>query len=57
VLIARGAALRFLGPLLPHCETLLRTVEAARAARLTPAGDGLSEALIADLHHVGDRIG
>ena len=57
VLIARGAALRFLGPLLPHRDTLLRTVEAARAARLTPAGDALSEALIADLHHVGDRIG
>ena len=58
VLIARGDALRFLGPLLPHRETLLRTVEAARAATLTPTAiDGLSTTAIANLHFVGERIG
>ena len=57
LLIARGNALRFLGPLLPHRETLLRTIEAARAATLTPSAvDGLSPTLIADLHGAGERI-
>ena len=56
VLIARGGALRFLGPLLPHRETLLRTVDAARTATLTPHVDGLSATSIANLHDVGERI-
>jgi thioredoxin 1 len=57
LLIARGSALRFLGPVLPHGETLLRTIEAARAATLTPsAADGLSPTSIAHLHGVGERI-
>ena len=56
LLIARGDALRFLGPVLPHRETLLRTVGAARAAALTPEVDGLPATSIANLHDVGERI-
>ena len=56
VLIARGDVLRFLGPLLPHRETLLRTIDAARTATLTPPVDGLRATSIADLHDVGERI-
>ena len=56
VLIARGGTLRFFGPLLPHRETLLRTVDATRRAGLTPAITGLSVALIASLHEVGEQV-
>jgi hypothetical protein len=56
VLIARGDTLRFFGPLLPHRETLLRTVDAARAAALTPPIEGLSAASIAGLHGIGERV-
>jgi len=56
LLIARGGTLRFFGPLLPHRETLLRTVDAARAAALTPGIEGLPEGSIAGLHEAGERV-
>jgi thioredoxin 1 len=56
VLIAHGGALQFLGPLLPHRETLLRTIDAARIAPLTPHVGGLSATSLADLHGIGERI-
>ena len=56
LLIARGEMLRFFGPILPHRETLLRTIDAARAATLTPDVPGLSKATIGILHDIGDRV-
>ena len=56
LLIARGEMLRFFGPILPHRETLLRTIDAARAATLTPDVPGLSKATIGILHGIGDRV-
>ena len=56
LLVARGETLRFFGPILPHRETLLRTIDAARAAALTPGIAGLSNTAIAGLHHIGQRV-
>src|SRR4051794_18112504 len=56
LLIARGKALRFFGPILPHRETLLRTIDAARAATLTPKVPGLSKATVGMLHDIGERV-
>ena len=56
LLVARGETLRFFGPILPHRETLLRTIDAARAAALTPGIAGLSNTAIAGLHHIGERV-
>ena len=56
LLVACGETLRFFGPLLPHRETLLRTVDAARAAVLTPEIPNLSAASIANLHGIGERV-
>lgn len=57
LLVARGASLHFYGPVLPHASTLLRTVDAACRATLTPAVDGLDAALLARLPSLGRRIG
>ncbi len=56
LLVARGETLRFFGPILPHRETLLRTIDAARAATLTPDIAGLSNAAMAGLHDIGERV-
>lgn len=47
VLVAKGAALRFLGTLLPHAATLARTVEAARHAVLLADVPAWGGALVA----------
>jgi len=56
LLVARGATLRFFGPVLPHRETLLRTIDAARTAVLTPDLPGLPAAAIRGLHEIGERV-
>ena len=56
VLVARGGEVRFYGTLLPHADTLARTIAAARRAVLTPPVAGLDEARTRHLHDVGERI-
>ncbi|HUP06161.1 MAG TPA: thioredoxin family protein [Caldimonas sp.] len=56
VLVARGGEVRFYGALLPHAETLARTIAAARHAVLTPPVDGLDDVRTRHLHDVGERI-
>jgi len=56
LLVARGAALRFFGPILPHPETLLCTIEAAQVVALTPDLPGLPAAAIRGLHEIGERV-
>ena len=56
LLVVHGKALRFFGPILPHRETLLRTIDAARATTLTPDVPGLSKATIGILHDIAERV-
>jgi len=56
VLIARGGELRFLGAVLPHAATLMRTVDAAQRAGLqTPAPDQ-AERLVARVRAIGRAV-
>lgn len=57
VLIARNGELRFLGALLPHAATLVRTLEAARRAGLRAAASEPDERLVAQVRAIGRPIG
>ena len=56
LLVACGETLRFFGPLLPHREALLRTLDAACATVLTPEVPNLTAATITNLHDIGERV-
>lgn len=56
VLIARGDELRFLGTLLPHATTLVRTLEAAQSAVLVGQKVARPAALVAQVREVGAPV-
>ena len=57
LLVARGADLRFYGTVLPHAATLGRTIDAARAATLTPPVEGLDAERLRRLATAGETLG
>jgi thioredoxin-like negative regulator of GroEL len=54
ILLARGASVRFFGPLLPHAQTLDRLVRSALAGDLPPLSGA---ALAPDVHALPARLG
>ena len=56
VLIARDGELRFLGALLPHAATLVRTLDAARRAGLQASAPQHDERLVAQIRAIGRPV-
>lgn len=56
VLIARGGELRFLGTVLPHAATLMRTVDAAQRAGLQTPAPVQAQRLVARVRAIGRAV-